>query len=343
MCVSLSDNDIGYSSLSSYDIMRSLKILDVRGTAAGNQLISSIYKSPSIQELYFYCLPDSFHMDTFRRTLAAQRSLPGEPYCSTVIDGICEGQEIINNMSPPPSPPIPIGGIPAKRHKMDTVDDRGVEMYRYVSISNAKFKRPKSFLFKDPYPECKCNYKKPVSDNKSSYDYPRYDESSSDSDDEDTIVLKNDIKNYNRQLQTLLTKKRTALKPCRNCVLKNRMAKKKQSIAGSSKSDEQKPGEDKASSSQGTVDENHSIWQHFKIPLEMFDLLSRTKLRRLSLRGYPCITDISLQFLMKFPLELLDVTHTNVTERGVRHFLSRHPQCIVLHESACLCSPEILF
>lgn len=73
------------------------------------------------------------------------------------------------------------------------------------------------------------------------------------------------------------------------------------------------------------------------------DLKARCKLSRLSLRGYPRITDASLQYLKDIQLELLDVSYTNVTARGVRDFMVVHPDCRVVHESACICGPRMHF
>lgn len=73
------------------------------------------------------------------------------------------------------------------------------------------------------------------------------------------------------------------------------------------------------------------------------DLKARCRLNRLSLRGYPRITDTSLQYLKDIQLELLDVSYTNVTARGVRDFMVVHPDCRVVHESACICGPRMHF
>lgn len=77
----------------------------------------------------------------------------------------------------------------------------------------------------------------------------------------------------------------------------------------------------------------------FRVP----DLKARCKLNRLSLRGFPRITDASLHYLKDIHLDLLDVTYTNVTAQGVRDFMMIHPDCRVIHESACICGPRMHF
>lgn len=67
------------------------------------------------------------------------------------------------------------------------------------------------------------------------------------------------------------------------------------------------------------------------------------RLNKFSLRGYPKVTDASLQYLKDINLELLDVSYTNVTAKGVRDFMMVHPNCRVVHESACICGPSIHF
>lgn len=66
-------------------------------------------------------------------------------------------------------------------------------------------------------------------------------------------------------------------------------------------------------------------------------------LNTLSLRGYPKVTDVTLGYLDDVPLKLLDVTYTNVTAEGVNAFMIAHPECRVVHESACICAPRIHF
>lgn len=68
-----------------------------------------------------------------------------------------------------------------------------------------------------------------------------------------------------------------------------------------------------------------------------------SRLNSLSLRGYPGVTDSCLEYLKEINLELLDVSYTNVTARGVRNYMMVHPNCRVIHESACTCGPRMHF
>lgn len=67
------------------------------------------------------------------------------------------------------------------------------------------------------------------------------------------------------------------------------------------------------------------------------------QLKKLSLRGFSRITDETLRNLNDLELELLDVTHTGVTNRGVRNYILSHPHTRVIHESACVCGPRMEF
>lgn len=69
----------------------------------------------------------------------------------------------------------------------------------------------------------------------------------------------------------------------------------------------------------------------------------KVAIRKLSLRGYPGVSDHSLHFLSDLKLDLLDVTGTKVTKNGLTHFLLTNPQCRVLHQSACTCPIDVGF
>ncbi|GLV37034.1 uncharacterized protein CBL_02134 [Carabus blaptoides fortunei] len=63
-----------------------------------------------------------------------------------------------------------------------------------------------------------------------------------------------------------------------------------------------------------------------------------TKLKVFVARGYKLITNHALRSLMDLRLELLDVTGTSVSGRGVKDFLMVNPDCRVIHESTCTCN-----
>ncbi|CAG9770240.1 unnamed protein product [Ceutorhynchus assimilis] len=68
---------------------------------------------------------------------------------------------------------------------------------------------------------------------------------------------------------------------------------------------------------------------------------NKTRLRRLSLRGYRAITDEALISIRNLNLDLLDVTYTRVTKEGISNFLVWNPNCRVLHPDYCVCKPRI--
>ncbi|XP_074041955.1 uncharacterized protein isoform X2 [Leptinotarsa decemlineata] len=63
-------------------------------------------------------------------------------------------------------------------------------------------------------------------------------------------------------------------------------------------------------------------------------------LRRLSLRGYRRVTDITLGYLANLEIELIDLTFTSVTKKGIENFLVHNPNCRVVHPLYCTCKPE---
>lgn len=89
------------------------------------------------------------------------------------------------------------------------------------------------------------------------------------------------------------------------------------------------------SSAKGNSDDEDSEEESIKI--------AHCKLTRISLRGYTDVTDASLKYLTDHDLELLDVSYTNVSAKGVKDFMLAHPKCRVLHESACTCRPRMHF
>ena len=64
-------------------------------------------------------------------------------------------------------------------------------------------------------------------------------------------------------------------------------------------------------------------------------------IRCLSLRGFPDITDKTLNYISKLQLDMLDVTLTGVTEQGVKKYMKNNPECRVINEQcACICRPH---
>lgn len=203
MCKRLSDTDIGYLSLSGDYGLKSLKVLDVRYTAVGNQLLSSMYKSPTLQELYFQCYSTTYQLDRSKRKLAIVRGAKQEPhsYMSDDEENLdINKQRMIKRY----------GDVSFRTSLTDVVDDGGVAMFKYLQASDIKHERPKSYLFRDPYLECKCGYHKNFWDDKPNDIPPKHDYSSSDSDDDDRKKLKQTIRKRRRQLKAAL---RTRMAP----------------------------------------------------------------------------------------------------------------------------------
>lgn len=200
MCKRLSDSDIGYLSISGDYGLKSIKILDVRFTAVGNQLLTSMYRSPTLQELYFQCYTTTYQLDRSKRLLAMHRGSPPDPhsYKSDDEENLDMNQRRMIQR---------FGCLPFRMNKTDVVDDGGVSMFKYVQAADIEQSRPKSFLFKDPYTECKCGFYKDFWQNRSIKQSKRDCCSSSDTDDETDIVskqLKSTIRKRRRQLKKAL-------------------------------------------------------------------------------------------------------------------------------------------
>lgn len=221
MCKRLSDTDIGYLSLSGDYGLKSLKVLDVRFTAVGNQLLSSMYKSPTMQELYFQCYSTSYQLDRSRRKLSIHCGSKQEPHCYMSDD---EENLDINRHRMIKR----YGDVIFRTSQTDVVDDGGVAMFKYVQASEEKHERPNSFLFKYPYSECKCGYYKRFWDNKPLDIPPQHDYSSSDSDDDEARKLKYTIRKRRRQLKAAL---RTRTAPPMHYVLYSTQGEKSEETA----------------------------------------------------------------------------------------------------------------
>ncbi|CAG9861193.1 unnamed protein product [Phyllotreta striolata] len=63
-------------------------------------------------------------------------------------------------------------------------------------------------------------------------------------------------------------------------------------------------------------------------------------LKRLSLRGYKKVTDFTLNYIKNLDIELIDLTYTSVTKRGIENFLVHNPNCRVIHPFYCICKPK---
>ncbi|XP_022911326.2 uncharacterized protein [Onthophagus taurus] len=66
-------------------------------------------------------------------------------------------------------------------------------------------------------------------------------------------------------------------------------------------------------------------------------------LKKLSLRGCYGVTDKALHYLKHLNLSLLDVTGTRVTAEGVKNFVLENVDCRVIHETMCICRPNMHF
>ncbi|KAJ8976594.1 hypothetical protein NQ317_005784 [Molorchus minor] len=66
----------------------------------------------------------------------------------------------------------------------------------------------------------------------------------------------------------------------------------------------------------------------------------KLQLHRLSLRGSKRITDAALHYIKNLNIDLLDLTYTSVTKRGIQYFLNSNPNCRIIHPSYCVCKPN---
>lgn len=118
----------------------------------GNQLLSSLYKSSTLQELYFQGYSATYDLEKSQRRLSIMKGAKVEPF-SYISD---DDEHYDTNVK-----------YLRKRfgHKesfstscMDVLDDSGIFTYKNVEMSSEETRRPRSVLFKDPYGECRCGH-----------------------------------------------------------------------------------------------------------------------------------------------------------------------------------------
>lgn len=66
-------------------------------------------------------------------------------------------------------------------------------------------------------------------------------------------------------------------------------------------------------------------------------------LKQLSFRGYGRVSNMTLKNVADLHLDLLDVTYTKCTKKGILDFLRTNPNCRVLHKEFCVCRPKMDF
>lgn len=301
MCSRVSDTDI--CSVAEYEVLKHLKILNVRFAPVGNRLISPTNKSSALQEIYFQCFATSYHLDKSKRKLDIHRGSPREAHSYLISSGLYTSLPRMFKAC---------GNVAFGTSLTDLVNDAGIAMLRNVSTDVVQQERPKSFLFKDPYEECKCGYYKAFWENKSIAKNPKQDYDPSDSDDNVVKTLKCEIRKQSGLLESMLNKHKA---PVLYFPVYNERDNLRKKLCIVCVFHEEQP-----------------------VPPSC-----NFRLKRLCLRGYVDITDTALMLLREHDLKILDVSYTNVTAEGVKDFMLSHPSCRVVHESACTCGPRMHF
>ncbi|KAJ8916050.1 hypothetical protein NQ315_010918 [Exocentrus adspersus] len=67
------------------------------------------------------------------------------------------------------------------------------------------------------------------------------------------------------------------------------------------------------------------------VQIENKHIKKKSRLRRLSLRGFRRITNLALDYVKNLKLDLIDLTYTSVTKEGIENFLAYNPNCRVIH------------
>ncbi|XP_018565959.1 uncharacterized protein LOC108906990 [Anoplophora glabripennis] len=75
------------------------------------------------------------------------------------------------------------------------------------------------------------------------------------------------------------------------------------------------------------------------VQFENKHIKKKSRLRRLSLRGFRRITNVALDYIKNLKLDLIDLTYTSVTKEGIENFLAYNPNCRVIHPLYCICKP----
>lgn len=197
MCKKLSDTNIGYISLSGKFGFKNLKILDVRFTGLGNQLLSSVYKSTTIQELYFQGYSTTYQLERAGRKLEIARGAKPED-CSYISDDDEHLDTSIRRMQKK------YGDIDFTATNMDVVTDNALVMYKYVDADADELERPRSLLYRDPYRKCTCNFSEKFWDCSYKKEPEKNDTDSSSDDDGDRKRLKANLRKRRVKLRKML-------------------------------------------------------------------------------------------------------------------------------------------
>lgn len=198
MCKKLSDTNIGYISLSGKFGFKNLKILDVRFTGLGNQLLSSVYKSTTIQELYFQGYTTTYQLERCRRKLDIARGAKPEEH-SYLSDDEEHLDTSVKHIQKKYGNDADITAM-----NMDVVADNALVMYKYVDTNNDQLERPRSLLYRDPYEKCTCNFTEKFWDCSYRKKPEKNDTDSSSDDDGDVKKLKLNLRRRRLKLRKML-------------------------------------------------------------------------------------------------------------------------------------------
>ncbi|KAI4455013.1 f-box-like [Holotrichia oblita] len=150
-CKKLSDSDIAYLSLAGCFGFKQLRVLDIRFTGLGDQILKTFYKHPTLHELYFQSYISTFALDRAKRRLEIARGSPIKP-CAYFSD-----YDEIPDTNRQSMARI-FGYHCYRTYRRQNLTSHGLVMFNFVVPNLDEDYELESVLYKPPYGECKCGY-----------------------------------------------------------------------------------------------------------------------------------------------------------------------------------------
>ncbi|XP_065169383.1 LOW QUALITY PROTEIN: uncharacterized protein [Atheta coriaria] len=289
---------------------RQLKVLDVRCTGLGNDLLRLVAELEQLGELYFHCYFDYIGTETDERLQCHRLDM-------STNSGLLEACD-----------------RPVVAHYKAQFTDDGLRCYRRASFRPQGYTPPRSMLYARPYGPCACSSttSTPAGASTSRNGIKRARSPSQDASAPPTKLPKTDSDTQSlsssRTTVTFQPYFRFPTVKCARPPLRHRINQYRNVSSSRFNASRHKPPARILFSC------------HDGVNVDGFVQERQVALSALSLRGSKRVTDHGLESLRQLDLSLLDVTGTAVTQAGVAAFQARMPGCRVVHETACTCRPR---
>lgn len=290
---------------------RQLKVLDVRCTGLGNDLLRLVAELEQLGELYFHCYFDYIGTETDERLQCHRLDM-------STNSGLLEACD-----------------RPVVAHYKAQFTDDGLRCYRRASFRPQGYTPPRSMLYARPYGPCACSSttSTPAGASTSRNGIKRARSPSQDASAPPTKLPKTDSDTQS------LSSSRTTVTFQPYFSLPDGEVRAPTPPTPDQPVSQRVVIEIQCFPTQATR-EDLVFMPRRRINVDGFVQERQVALSALSLRGSKRVTDHGLESLRQLDLSLLDVTGTAVTQAGVAAFQARMPGCRVVHETACTCRPR---